>query len=120
MGQLIKVLRVCLYLLVFFLSLLGMLDIKGRDGVLFNVNAAHLVRHSCYGYHRLHIHYSLYGWRRLLSHLDVKIKRDLEIGPTSPHPIPMQFSFEGAEPAPQPMDPIATLSNYQRVRTPSA
>jgi len=48
-----------------------------------------------------------------MTYLDVKIKRDLEIGPTSPHPIPVQFSFEGAEPAPQPMDPNATLSKGQ-------
>ena len=47
------------------------------------------------------------------TYLDVKIKRNLEIGPTSPHPIPMQFSFEGAEPTPQPMDPNVTLSKGQ-------
>ena len=48
------------------------------------------------------------------TYLDVKIKHNLKIGPTSPHPIPMQFSFKGAKPAPPPMDPNATLLKGQR------
>jgi len=54
------------------------------------------------------------------TYLDIKIERDLEIGPTSPSKqpytnlIPARFSFEGAEPAPMPtMDPNMTLSKGQ-------
>jgi len=53
------------------------------------------------------------------TYLDIKIEHDLEIGPTFPskqpytNPIPAQFSFEGAEPVPMPMDPNVTLSKGQ-------
>jgi len=54
-----------------------------------------------------------------MTYLDIKIERDLEIGPTPTskqpytNPIPARFSFEGAEPAPMPMDPNVTLSKGQ-------
>ena len=40
------------------------------------------------------------------TYLDVKTKRNLEIGPTSPYPIPVRFSCEGTELVPMPIGPL--------------